>query len=346
MRKQTKAVILASVMVAGPAIAAAQGVRPVRDDVGFCWNKTQLTRFIQYLESVEEMRPHDGPVVAGISPHDDYLYAGRVYIPLMRAVTAQEVVIFGVTHRTVRDSIGDPKGVVILDSYPAWRGAGEEVPISRMREVLKDRLDPSMVLVSNPAHRLEHSIEALVPFVRYFNPDARITPIMVTAMSYGRMDTVSTSLAAVLVDYAREHNLKPGRDVVFLISSDANHYGDDFNNTPFGVDSAAHERAVKQDVNLAISTLTKTVSQEKIELLTESLKHILWCGRFSVPFGMLTTMKVIKALTGRDLQGELLKYSDTFTNGVLPIEGTGMGTTAPFSLKHWVGFFSIAYTLQ
>lgn len=46
-----------------------------------------------------------------------------------------------------------------------------------------------------------------------------------------------------------------------------------------------------------------------------------------------------------DVDGILLKYSDTYDGGVLPLAGTGMGTTAPFSLKHWVGFFSAALVL-
>ncbi len=346
MTRSFRGGMLTLVFLAGTALGSGQGIRPVRDDVGFCWNPKQVARLVKYLESVEHMKPHQSPIVAGISPHDDYLYAGVAYIPLMRAIHANEVVIFGVTHRTVRDSIGDPKGVIILDAYDAWRGAGERVPISPLREQIRTQMDPTMVRVSNEAHRLEHSIEALVPFVRYFNPSAKIVPIMVTIMSPGRMDTVSSALADVIAAYMKANRLKPGADIAFLISSDANHYGDDFHNTPFGVDSLAHDRATKQDVNLAVKDLTGTITADGIADLSASLQTILWCGRYSVPFGMLTTMKVMKSVTGKDLRGQLLRYADTYTDGVLPIKGTGMGTTAPFSLRHWVGFFSIAYSLR
>ncbi len=334
------------VFLAGTVLGSAQGIRPVRDNVGFCWNPKQVARLVRYLESVERMKPHRSPIVAGISPHDDYLYAGVAYIPLMRAVHAKEVVIFGVTHKTVRDSIGDPKGVIILDSYDAWQGAGERVPISPLREEIRTHLDPSMVLVSNEAHRMEHSIEALVPFVRYFNPSAKIVPIMVTIMSPGRADTIATALSEIIATYMRSKGLKPGKDIVFLISSDANHYGEDFRNTPFGVDSLAHDRATKQDVKLAMKDLTGTITAGGIADLSESLHSILWCGRYSIPFGMLTTMKVMKSVTGKDLHGQLLRYADSYTDGVLPLKGTGLGTTAPASLRHWVGFFSVAYSLR
>ena len=48
--------------------------------------------------------------MAGISPHDDYLYAGRVYYPLFNKLRTREAVIFGVTHGAVRKEIGDPQG--------------------------------------------------------------------------------------------------------------------------------------------------------------------------------------------------------------------------------------------
>jgi hypothetical protein len=51
-------------------------------------------------------------------------------------------------------------------------------------------------------------------------------------------------------------------------------------------------------------------------------------------------------MTGKGLAGTLFKYSDTYSEGVLPLTKTGMGTTAPFSLRHWVSFCSIGYYLD
>jgi hypothetical protein len=53
-------------------------------------------------------------------------------------------------------------------------------------------------------------------------------------------------------------------------------------------------------------------------------------------------MVALQCSTG-ELHGELVRYSDTYSGGVLPLTQTGMGTTAPFSLKHWVGFFTMVY---
>jgi len=42
--------------------------------------------------------------------------------------------------------------------------------------------------------------------------------------------------------YIRANKLQLGRDIVFLISADANHYGRDFDNIPFGEDEKPTSR--------------------------------------------------------------------------------------------------------
>jgi AmmeMemoRadiSam system protein B len=334
-------------------MGVSQDVRPIRDDVGFCWDTLQMNRLISYLESREETIADPHPIVAGISPHDDYLYAGRVYFPLFRALKTKEVVIFGVTHGTVRKEIGNPQNVVIFDDFALWKGVRGDVDLSPLRSYLRTLLPPGIVQTNNTAQGLEHSIEALLPFVQYYNPAIRITPIMVTAMPFETMDAITDTLSALIARYALDRGLVLGSDIAFLISSDANHYGADFQNTPFGVDVHAHEQGTSLDLKLAGTYLTGTLSREGIRDLTLQLcgktfsdpSNALWCGRYSVPFGMLAALKTVKRMSGSGLRGTMLRYSDTYSEGVLPLTRTGMGLTAPFSLKHWVGFFSIAYSI-
>ena len=72
-----------------------------------------MKHLVEYLSDNENKPIASHVLVAGISPHDDFLYAGQVYFPLFRSVKPKEVVIFGVTHGTVRKEIGDPQE----DSY-------------------------------------------------------------------------------------------------------------------------------------------------------------------------------------------------------------------------------------
>ena len=131
----------------------AQDVRPVRDNVGFCWNAKQMGRLINYLRSAETDPPAHAHIVAAISPHDDYLYAARVYYPLYRVLRAKEVVIFGVTHGDVRPEIGDPHNIIILDNFRYWHGPEHSISVSPLREYIKSKLDTSYFIVSDKAKR-------------------------------------------------------------------------------------------------------------------------------------------------------------------------------------------------
>jgi len=324
----------------------AQEFRPVRDSIGFCWNAGQMKRLVDYV-SANEHRPSTSHVfVAGISPHDDFLYAGQVYLPLFQSIKPKEVIIFGVTHGTVRKEIGDPKGILILDEHTMWQGCGREINVSPLREYIKGNLDTQYYRTNNKAQDFEHSIEAMIPWLQFYNPDVKIMPVMVTQMPYERMEEISEKLSNVFSEYIQKNQLIPGRDIFFLCSSDANHYGRDFNNVPFGEDSAAHEKGIDQDKQIAARYLAGVVKTENIQIFTETMKNLVWCGKYSIPFGLLTTEKTIRKAFGKKMTGTILCYSDSYSEGVLPLKQTGMGTTAPFSLKHWVGYLSMGYWIE
>lgn len=321
----------------------AQGTRPVRDDVGFTWDAQQMGRLIDYLNEGETAPPPPSNIVAAIAPHDDYLYAARVYYPLYRVLRAREVVIFGVTHGGVRQAMGNPHDIVILDNFEDWTGLGHTVGISPLREYIKAHLDSSDFIVSDEAQALEHSIEAEIPFLQHYNPDVQITPIMVTQMPFERMNEVTDRLSKVIADYIEESHLVPGRDIAFLVSSDADHYGEDFNNSPYGEDARAHEEATANDRRIAHAHLEGVISSERMQGFIGEMDSVVWCGRYAIPFGLLTSEKIVHRLSGGQLEGRVLRYSDTYTESVLPLRGTGMGTTAPASYKHWCGWLSAAY---
>ena len=334
-----------------------QDVRTICDNVGFCWQGDKLDIFINWLEkNCTDTEFKSENLIAGISPHDDYLYAGKVYYPLYKLIDTKEVIIFGVTHGTVRKKINDPKNVVIMDEFDRWKGPYDNVEVSPLRDIIKHQLNPNNYIVSNTAQSLEHSIEALIPFLQHYNRDIKITPIMITGMTFEKMDSLSTELAKIISTYIKKNNLKLGEDIFFLISNDANHYGEDFGNQPYGLDEEAHLVATDNDKRIAAEAFDGFVFQNKIKNLSDKLwpetslnlsasNCPLWCGRYSVVFGLLTINKIVIE-SGRKLIGKVFKYSDTWSEGVLPIKGTDMGITAPFSLKHWVGFLSAGFYLQ
>ena len=332
----------------------SQEIRPIRDSVGYSWQKNKFDLFINWLnENCREEKFNSENLIAGISPHDDYLYAGKVYYPLFKLIRTKEVVIFGVTHGTVRKEIGDPRGVLIFDEFDKWKGPYGDVEISPLRNVIKQKLNGKYFIVNNKAQSLEHSIEGLIPFLQYYNSDIKITPIMVTATSFERMDSISTELADIISDYIKENKLEPGKDIFFLFSNDANHYGEDFDNFPYGMNEEAHTIATDNDKRISNETFNGTITNEKLINLSKELwpeveanKNCpLWCGRYPVVFGLLTLNKIID-VGDKKISGEVFKYSDTWTGGVLPVKGTEMGITAPYSLHHWVGFFSAGFYIE
>jgi AmmeMemoRadiSam system protein B len=336
---------------------SAQGSRPIRDDVGFCWRNYEMDSLITWLDKNPIKTLADlsqDTLVAAISPHDDYLYAGKIYSPLFKLIQTKEVVVFGVTHATVRKEINDPSDVIIFDTFKQWKGAYSDVDISPLRERIIKEIPQKYLMINNQAHALEHSIEALIPFLQHYNKDIKITPVMITRMSFDRMDTLSSLLAGVITNYMKEKNLKPGKDVFFLISNDADHYGEDFNNSPYGLNTYAHLTATDNDKRITNTYFNGEMNKEKIFNLTNEIwpdtnsKKItpLWCGRYPIVLGLLTTTKIIKDLTGKSLSGNVLAYTDTWTNGVIPLKRTHMGITAPFSLRHWVGFFSAGFYIK
>ena len=229
----------------------------MRDNVGFCWNAGEMDRLMDFLKTYEERDPIRGdvpPLIGGITPHDDYLYAGRIYYPLYPRLHAKEVVIFGVTHGTVRREIGDPKGLLLLDDFKTWTAPYGPVEISPLRRKLIAELDTSLFRVSRKAHMLEHSIEATIPFLQYYNRDAQIVPILVPFMPWQDVDRLGTQLADAVAAVVKAHGWKLGRDIAVLCSGDAQHYGDYgwsyYNYHPYGCDADGYQKAMDLDQRL------------------------------------------------------------------------------------------------
>jgi AmmeMemoRadiSam system protein B len=352
-QKKMKVIIFLISFLFTLTLTSAQGVRPIRDKVGFCWTKPEVEEVVSFLDkdSSKYQKLSSDNLIAGISPHDDYLYAGRVYYPLFKQLRTKEVVIFGVTHGTVRRAMKDPKGVLILDNFNIWQGPLSNVSISPLRERIKKGLSPEEVLVSNKAHTIEHSIEALIPFLQYYNPEIKITPIMITNIGFDKMDKVSDKLVEIISKYIKENHLVLGKDIFFLISNDANHYGKDFNNSPYGLDKKAHDKATSRDGEIIHTYLERKIDREDLLDLTNEIwpnnnKVIpLWCGRYPIVFGLMTVSKIAKSY-GKSIHGKLFKYSDSRSEWILPIEDTNLGTTAPVSYEHWCGFFSAGFYLS
>ncbi|MBN1912316.1 MAG: AmmeMemoRadiSam system protein B [Pirellulales bacterium] len=349
-------VLIVSVVLICMAIPLhAQEARPILNQSSYCWDGPRMDQFVEYLKEHTAKTPDDlPPLVAGISPHVDYRDGGRAYYPLFQKISAPEVVLFGVTHRKTREKLGQPQDKLIFDTHADWQGPYSKIRVSPLRGYLQKRLGPKVCMTSDEAHRMDHSIEGLLPFLQHAQKDVRITPILVTAMPFDKMDAVSTQLADALAAYMKENNLTLGKDLFILISADANHYGKDFSNLHFGEGAAAHRKAVAHDRQLVETYLEGPITTAKLRGLSKKLwgQHfkdygeVVWCGQYTIPFGLLTVDHLVAKLSpGKRLTGRPFLYGDSYTDSRSPLKVPGLGPTSARTLGHWVGYFSAGYYL-
>jgi len=343
-------------------VPSTENLRGLKDTVGFAISAAQMDLVVKLSREAEQhnltanaqkykLTPNTR-FIAGISPHDDYIYAGPVYIHLYPYIKAKRIVIFGVSHYAKNWKV---ENKLIFDSFEKWRGPYGHVKISNVRQEILAKLPQSDYIISNPIQSDEHSVEALVPWLQYFNRNVEIVSILAPYMRLGKLDSLASDLASVLAEIIKSHKWQLGKDIAFLISNDCSHYGDQGwggrNFAPFGADCRGLQKGTERDRTIANETLCGNLTSDKVHdfysrVLDPTDYHkyrIVWCGRFAVPFGTSTLVHLMHALQHKPLVGEFLRYGDSVELGELNVRHTGLGVTAPANLHHWVGYVAIGY---
>jgi AmmeMemoRadiSam system protein B len=349
-------------------LVAASGDKPhLRqpvDSIGYAVRPDQVEAVVAVSDSMiragyaadAEGHLPGGAMIGAILPHDDYIFAGPYYQAALRELRAPLVVMFGVAHRARRVGL---EGKLIFDTFDGWMGPYGPMEVSSLRDRLIEALPAGMVMVSDDFHDAEHSLEALIPFVQYHGrkrgDDVEILPVLVTRMAGGLFEVAADTLASVLSGVLSDEGLKLGDDVCILVSADCVHYGDEGwsgrNYAPFGIGGESYRKAVAQDIDIIRSSLTGTVTPDRIDLFREKVDSgglewpykVTWCGVYSIPFG-LGVLEKLAVLSGRDRPaGIMFGYGTSLDPGRLPLEGTGLGATNINTPGHWVGYVSIGY---
>ena len=200
---------------------------------------------------------------AVISPHDDYSYVGPTYPKVLMNVNAKTLIVFGVAHKAKHLSIQDK---IVFDSFDNWNEPFGKVKVSEFRNELINKLDTNFYLISDSLHKIEHSIEALLPFLQYYNANIEIVPILVPYLKKDKLEKIAKQFSEVIMDYAKSNNLKWGDDYAIVISNDAVHYGDEDWGTSelnyFGSDSAGYEKAVQHEMEIIDKCLSALVAED------------------------------------------------------------------------------------
>lgn len=326
-------------------------VRSFHDSIGFAKHAWQMDSIMSRIEGFDKI-PVKKTYKAVINPHDDYAYAGGLYAKTLQGVKANTIVLVGVAHRARYYELQDK---LIFGDYDSWEAPYGKVKISNIRDEMLQKMPSENYVVHDSMMQLEHSLEAIVPFLQKISPKVEIVPLLVPYMKFEDMQKFSDNLARTLSEIMKKKDLQYGKDLAIVISNDAIHYGSEdwggSNLAPFGTDSIGNEKAHQKDGKIIKETLKGEMTTNKIEKFNrytvqpDNYKKYqwTWCGRYSVPFGLLFANKLNQILNKENLNGEVIGYRSSLKNKHLKVNDLGMGTTAPSKPTHWVAYVGMAY---
>lgn len=200
--------------VLGRVAVPSQGdLRGLVDVVGFPQRADQMDFIGKTCEDLERdairnnQQQHglsDGTaLVCGVCPHDDYMLAGRVYSHVQRYMKARTIILIGNAHWSEAFGI---RGKLIFDDFKRWRGPYGPVAVSSARDRVIAKLPAGSYTVNRKLAETEHSLEAQIPYLQYYNRKAEILPILIPFSDWSTLDRLGKELAQAVADVAREHN--------------------------------------------------------------------------------------------------------------------------------------------
>jgi AmmeMemoRadiSam system protein B len=302
--------------------------------------------------SSEDKQPNSSIYKAVICPHDDYAYAAGLYNKTLSGIKARTIVLIGVAHSAAYFNL---ENKVIFGSYTQWDGPYGTIPVSPLRNELLRKLKKNTYIVHDSMMQVEHSLEAITPFLQKNNKAVEIIPMLVPHMTFQNMELFSEDISKALGDITKTNKLIYGQDIAVVISNDAVHYGsEDWGGkdlAPFGTNGIGNERAKQKDLTIIKECLEGEMTSAKIKKFNEytvdqeDFKEYawVWCGRYSVPFGLLVANKLNQNLYKANLSGDLIDWRSSLNNAHIKVTDIGMGHTAPATSKHWVAFVGMGY---
>ncbi len=278
--------------------------------------KLQLEQFLSNAQplidgkSVSMLTDHnppiEQPVLAVVAPHAGYQFSGQAAAYAYKLLQGQKVkraFLLGPSHHVGFHGAALPMQVIF------------QTPFGDL-EVDKDLIEElkSYPIFSKAAevHRVEHSLEMQLPFVRAVLGDVRIVPIVIGVLSD---ESDIRQLAEILKGFV-------SKDDMVVVSSDFTHYGPRYDYQPFKSD-------IKENVRKLDSQAFQILSRKDVEefLKFESETKDTICGFFPC--------SVLAAMLPANAKGTLLKYYTSQDTGVEDKDNSVSYLAIAFSGGSW-----------
>jgi len=226
-----------------------------------------LSDLKSFLQAPEAPRP----ALACMVPHAGYIYSGSVAGAVFAGLEIPPRCLLLCPNHTGR---GRPLAIM---SQGSWETPLGSIPIdSQLAEALK-QVCP-LLNEDAEAHRSEHAIEVVLPFLQQRRPHFRFVPIALGTGHFAALEQLGEALASVA--------LAP-EPVLIIASSDMNHYEND------RITRMKDSKAIERILALDARGLFEVVTQEDISM----------CG-FGPAVDMLTAAKRLGASAA-----QLIKYA-------------------------------------
>ena len=229
----------------------------------------QLSAQVDALLSVSAK---DHKVKGIIVPHAGYIYSGAVAGEVFAtADIPRQVILIGPNHHGAGADIA-------VSGADSWAIPLGDIPVAT---ALRDQMvnDIPALSIDDQAHRYEHSLEVMLPFLLRRQPALQIVPIALGQLSLADCLQLGTALAQTLKSWDKK--------VLLLASTDMNHF-------------SSAETSKKLDF-MAINAMTDYDPQRLYHVVREN--QISMCGVLPT----ITVMQAAYDLGARECQ--LVRYA-------------------------------------